>query len=119
MKYGAETGSIVNHAISGASSAPFVNGPATVLYWTDRHAYTVIKAEGKKIAIQRDRVRLVSGSAASEQQSWECTPDPEGAVLELVWRWNAWRRVADSFTKNIKNRWQGLVCRHSKPGKLF
>ena len=44
---------------------------ATLLMWSDRHAYTIHKVEGKKLWASRDNTKLIAGNHHSESQEYE------------------------------------------------
>lgn len=81
MKAGTETGSLINHIMSGGQQgAPKVGDGATILHWTDRTAGTVIKVSrsGKTFIVQEDTATRVDDRGMSECQTYEYTPNPNG-----------------------------------------
>ena len=79
MKLGTETGSLMNHVFSGYNDEPAVGMGATILMWSDRSPATIIEVNHSYIVIQEDRAERVDGNGMSESQSYEYSPDPEGA----------------------------------------
>lgn len=84
-----------------------VGDGATVCYWTDRKACTVVKvsASGKRVWVQRDKAKLLNGVNSGEEDALEFTPggfcghmsgsqryeyerDTEGEVMEFSLRKN-------------------------------
>lgn len=74
MKLGKDTGSLVNY-VSGNSKQvePVAGMGATLLMWSDRHACTIHKVEGKKLWASEDSATLTSGSCQSESQTYKYT----------------------------------------------
>jgi hypothetical protein len=81
-------GSLIN-AISGSNPEllPEVGQGATVLYWTDRRAATVIEVSpnGKTITVQFDRA---TSDGPFGSQDWEYEADPNGATRVFTKRKN-------------------------------
>ena len=48
MKLGKDTGSIVNYLYGNNATVPIIGKGATVLLWTDRHAYEVLEINEKE-----------------------------------------------------------------------
>lgn len=71
-----------------AASVPEVGSGATISYWTDRHAYTVIEASEKVIKVQRDKATRTDNNGMSELQSYTYEADPNGMVLTFTRRKN-------------------------------
>jgi hypothetical protein len=107
MKLGSETGSLMNHVMTGSQQpTPTVGMPATVCYWTDRHAGTVIKVTAKTITVQEDTATRVDSNGMSENQDYTYERNPNGRIT--VFRQNkagAWRGA---------NRGPGLVLGHRR-----
>ena len=75
-----------------------VGDGATLHYFTDANAYTVIKRTPKMIVLQRDKAIKANGwkpefipggfSAIcinNEDQEWEYERDPEGSIIKAHW----------------------------------
>lgn len=116
MKLGTQTASLINHLQSRATIGqpePTVGMGATLLGWTDRYAGTIVEVLPNKngsviVKVQHDNVKLVSGSAMSENQTWEYERNPQGSI-ECFRRGpdanGAWDRV--QFNTETK-RWNKL-----------
>jgi hypothetical protein len=97
MKLGTQTGSLVNHVLSGSKQpVPEVGMGATVFGWTDRHPATVIEVgmQGKypMLKIQSDKYKRVDQNGMSEMQTYEYTPNPEGSITMWVFKDGSWKR---------------------------
>ena len=75
-----------------------VGDGATVCFWSDRHAYTVIKRTENTITLQRDKVfrdpdykpKYIPGGFSviclnNDEQKWLYEPDPEGTIIKAYW----------------------------------
>lgn len=108
MKLGTQTGSLMNHLYSrGQEQEPVVGEGATVLLWTDRHAYTVREYDPKKktVVIERcDPVRTDS-YGMSDSQSYDYSKHT-GKKTTLYYKWGAWRTKQISYVlkaeKNVE-----------------
>jgi hypothetical protein len=94
-------GSLIN-AISGSNPelVPEVGMGATVLYWTDRRAATVIEvsASGRQITVQYDKATRTDNHGMSDAQSYEYEADPNGATRVFTKRKNGqWIAKGDSL----------------------
>jgi hypothetical protein len=95
VKLGTETGSVMNHLMSGPSSTvPVVGMGATVNGWSDRYAGTITTvAPGRTMfTVQQDHAKRTDSNGMSDCQSYEYSPNPEGR------RW--------TFKKNKKGQWR-------------
>lgn len=77
MTIGKDTGSLINHLMSGDSAAPKIGDGATILGWTDRHAGTVIYVCDLYISVQEDTATLRNG-AHYMSNDYEYAPNPDG-----------------------------------------
>lgn len=61
---------------------PYVGQPATICYYTDRHAATVVHVSpsGHKVTVQEDKAHRADNNGMSDQQSYTYERDSEGAV---------------------------------------
>ena len=91
MKLGTETGSLVNHMLSGSASEPSLGMGATVLYWTDRKAGTIVRVTPHTFTDQLDRVTRTDRNGMSEDQTYDCQPDPDGATYVFRRTKRGWR----------------------------
>jgi hypothetical protein len=74
-------GSLQNLLAGNAQSAPPVAGEgATVLWWSDRHAATVLRVSpsGKTAWVREDRAIRTDAHGMSDSQSYRYEPDPAG-----------------------------------------
>jgi hypothetical protein len=82
MRLGSETGSVMNHLMTGGSQPePAVGMGATICCWTDRHAATIVKVTRCQIHVQEDIATRIDNNGMSECQQYEYRPDPNGAVI--------------------------------------
>lgn len=88
LKYGTQTGSLINHVLSQESCVPQIGMGATILSWTDRHPATVIGWDEKKmiVTIQADKYTRVDQNGMSDCQDYEFTADPTGPIYHYRWR---------------------------------
>lgn len=86
-------GSFINHLIaSGAPKAPpAVGDPATVIFYSDRHAATVIKVTPKTVTVQRDRAKRTDKNGMSDCQSYDYERNPEGETETFRLTKRGWR----------------------------
>ena len=84
-------GSLIN-AISGSNPdlIPEVGMGATILYWTDRRAATVIEVSksGKQITVQYDKATRTDDHGMSDAQSYSYERNPNGATRVFTKRKN-------------------------------
>ena len=109
MKLGTETGSLTNHLYSRAvigQPEPVIGMGATVLYWTDRHAGTIVMVyngpKGEIINIQEDFAKRADTNGMSESQSYDYSPNVNGVIR--------------SFRKGKNGGWQ-YVVKNPKTGR--
>ena len=79
LKLGTQTGSLVNHLMSGSAGAvPEVGMGCTILLWTDRRPATIVEVNKEKtrIVIQEDDAKRIDKNGMSEVQEWEYTSNP-------------------------------------------
>jgi hypothetical protein len=69
---------------------PKVGMGATLVYWTDRHAATIVavSASGREITVQRDKAVRTDKNGLSESQDYTYSPDPEGPTYVATRRKN-------------------------------
>lgn len=97
MLLGTETGSVMNHLMSCAATFPKKGQGATVLKWTDRHAYEVLEVspDGKRCIIQRYKPERVDNNGMGDAQDYiynELIGDP----IELRYKYGAWRQKSQA-----------------------
>lgn len=61
---------------------------ATVLYYKDRHAGTVVEATEKRVVVQQDTARRTDGHGMSDAQDYEYERNPEGRTWTFTKRRN-------------------------------
>lgn len=89
-------GSLVNHLSGGQTKAPEVGDGVTFLYWTDRKPGTIIEVSksGRVITVQEDTATRIDSNGMSDAQSYEYSPNPEGAVSKYSKRKDGrWKAV--------------------------
>lgn len=74
----------------------------TLLYWSDRHAATIIEViNERRIVVQRDNAVRTDNNGMSESQEYTFTPNPEAAREEFTLRKNGRRvRKGESINGN-------------------
>ena len=81
MKLGTQTGSLINHVLSGSTTGepPYAGMPATLLSWTDRNPCTVVEVNMAKryIVVQDDDYKRIDSNGLSESQQYEYTQNPD------------------------------------------
>jgi hypothetical protein len=65
--------------------SPLVGMGCTLLFWTDRHAGTVIAVSpsGHKVTVREDKAIRTDSNGMSESQNYRFEPDPDGRVHTL------------------------------------
>jgi hypothetical protein len=108
LKLGTQTGSLTNHLYSRMTNGqpkPEVGMGCTFLRWTDRDAGTIWAVRELKskrwqweIEVSCDAAKMVSGSAMSEDQGYEFTPQPD--ARRVIYRCDRntgeWVRMAEN-----------------------
>lgn len=107
MKPNSETGSIINMLMSSNSSIPEAGKGATVLLYSDRHAYEVIlvSEDKKRVVIQQYEAKRIDNNGISESQQYEYKK-LYAHTETIVWRNGAWKReckVVD-FSNEFKKK---------------
>lgn len=100
MRLGTDTNSFTNYMLSGTKGQPTpeVGMGATVLCWSDRHAYTIVEVSAKRIGVQRDNASRVDGGRMSESQQYEYTPNLNATVEYFTLRKNgAWIKEGNAM----------------------
>ena len=93
MKFGTETGSLVNHLYSNGQTIPQVGMGCTILRWSDRNAGTIVEvsASGKTIKVQQDKATRIDKNGMSEQQDYIFEPNPWAYVDTYRMTKRGWR----------------------------
>lgn len=103
MKIGTQTASLVNHlqarAVNGQPE-PTVGMGATILHWTDRSPGTIVKVfhigGSWALQVQADHYTRADSNGLSECQTYEYSPNPEGALY--------------TFRQAKDGRWEEVSC---------
>lgn len=85
---------IWNHVtLSESFAKPEVGMGATVLSYTDRHAYTIVEVSksGKTIKIQEDTATRKDANGMSESQDYEFSRNPKGAIYSARFGKKGWK----------------------------
>jgi len=109
MKLGTQTGSLINHVMSGSNHPePEIGMGVTILSWTDRHPGTIISIECKNcqpylIGITRDSYKRIDKNGMSESQEYTFETDwnDKHQIFYKKDKNGNWRSV----TKSEKDRW--------------
>ena len=92
MRLGSETGSVMNHLMtSGGQPEPAVGMGATICFWTDRHAATIVKVTRCQIHVQEDIVTRIDDNGMSECQRYSYAPNPDAPVIVFRNTKRGWR----------------------------
>ena len=114
---GKTTGSLINYVMGNNKTLPEVGKGATILSWSDRHAYEVmsISEDGKRVIIQKYLSERIDTNGMSESQEYKYEK-LNGFDEVIVWRNNAWRKETKEivYTKeygeyvnnNLKDFWK-------------
>ena len=99
---GLTTGSLVNYVQGNNQTRPVAGEGATLLLWSDRHAYKVISVsdDGLKATIQRYDAKRTDSNGQSEDQTYDLT-ELTDFVREIEYRKKGWCFVNkfNEFTK--------------------
>lgn len=85
--------------------APRVGQPATVCYWSDRHAATVVAVSktGYKVTVREDRAVRTDDNGMSDVQSYRYEPDPSGREHTYYRRASGYRDEATRLVLGARN----------------
>jgi hypothetical protein len=88
--------------------APEVGMGATICYWTDRHAGTIIavSASGREVKVQVDKAVAKHKNIFTETQDYEYSPNPEGSIYTFTLRKNG-RYVEKGSSMKGTKLWVG------------
>ena len=104
------SGSLVNFILGNNATAPVAGAGATILRYTDRHAYEVLEVSkcGKRCTIQRYLPKRVPDTPApymeTELQKY-VYDELVGKPIEIAYRHGAWRRkyITIAFNPNFQD----------------
>ena len=104
LKLGTQTGSFVNWMMSQGQTPPVVGKGATVLLWTDRHAYFVdyVSKDGKEVVIERANCRRADNLGMSDQQAYEYLRAENPYSITLRFKYGKWRDKKTGQVYNIR-----------------
>lgn len=111
-RIGKNFGSVMNWMMSSNKTMPKVGEGATVLMWSDRHAYEVMKVSDdfKEVIVQQYLPERTDSNGQSESQSYKyeklCGHDET-----IVWRNGAWRwvRTKIEILKSVREEFDAEV----------
>lgn len=98
MRAGTQTGSLMNHIISGARmAAPEIGMGATLLCWSDRRAATVVEiSSAKRIGIVEDIATRIDKNGMSDSQEYSYAPGTGSPSYFTLRKNGAWVREGES-----------------------
>ena len=68
-----------------------VGDGVTVHFWTDGHAYTIIRRTAKSLTLRRCKVTRKNGfltdCLTNENQEWKYDEDYDGHIVQAHWSW--------------------------------
>jgi hypothetical protein len=103
-----QSGSLFNFLMSHNESVPVVATGATILYWSDRHAYEVIEVDEKRkmCVIQRYAPKRLDKLGMSDSQMYEYVDKTEEKIT-LFYKWGGWKYATKHvvFTEEFKNKY--------------
>jgi type II secretory pathway component GspD/PulD (secretin) len=112
MKACKETGSFMNMLMSNNKTVPQAGKGATILSWTDRHAYEVVyvSKDGKTVDMCPYHAERVDKDGMSESQTYKYEKLSANRI-RLKWMRGAWRQVNDKvvFEDNFYKEYEDLV----------
>lgn len=95
-------GGFFNQLMSHNSTVPVVGEGATILLYSDRHAYEVLAVDEKKktAVIQRYNPKRIDGLGMSDSQDYEYK-ELTGNPLNIYYKWGGWKTKQNEvhFTK--------------------
>ena len=113
MNLGTETGSLINHVMTTSEQVvPEVGMGATICYWSDRTAATVIEVvkPGRVVVIQEDTAIRTDDNGMSESQRYCYVRNPEGHKHTVRLLKKGWRVLEGKDEETGRNRYgSGVV----------
>jgi hypothetical protein len=100
LKAGTETGSLMNHIISGCRmAAPEVGMGGSILGWTDRRACTIteVSKSGKRVGIVEDIATRVDKNGMSDSQEYSFERGSGSPTFFTLRKNGAWVRQGESI----------------------
>ena len=95
-------GSLSNRILESISQpAPTVGMGATIIYYSDRHAGTVVEVRGKTVFIARDHADRIDNNGMSDSQSYAYRPDLTARPVAYTLRKNgAYVRIGENMNSS-------------------
>ncbi len=95
---GETTGSLMNYLMGNNKSIPEVGKGATILQWSDRHAYEVLSVEndGTRVKLQRYNSKRIDSNGMSDVQEYEYKELLQNSEIVIVWKFDSWRQEVRS-----------------------
>ena len=92
------TNNVISNVMADSKQPePKVGDGATILFWTDRIAGTIIEASPTRIVVQEDHAEK-NFTGMTDSQSYTYSPDPNGATYVFTLRKNGrWVRAGDDL----------------------
>jgi hypothetical protein len=100
LKAGTQTGSLINHIVSGCRmAAPEVGMGATILGWTDRRACTIteVSKSGKRVGIVEDIATRIDKNGMSDSQEYTFERGTGSPSFFTLRKNGAWVRQGESI----------------------
>ena len=100
-------GSFFNQLMGNNETLPVVGEGATILLYSDRHAYDVIAVseDGNRCTLRRCKAKRTDGLGMSESQSYTYTADENGGTMELVWKQKRGKEYGEWVEEITKIDW--------------
>ncbi len=100
------TNNLISNVIaSGIDPQAKVGEGATILYWTDRVAGTIVSVSktGREIVVQEDKAIRTDSNGMSDAQDYRYEPNPEGIKRTFTLRSNAhWVLKGESLHRGTR-----------------
>ena len=72
---------MINTILANNNSLPVLDGPATVLSYSDRYPCTVISVTDKEVIVQEDHSRRIDSNGMSETQNYDYSRNAYGRTF--------------------------------------
>jgi hypothetical protein len=72
---------MINTILANNNSLPVLDGPATVLSYSDRYPCTVISLTDKEVIVQEDHSRRIDSNGMSETQNYDYSRNLNGRTF--------------------------------------
>lgn len=95
MRLGTETGSVMNHIYTTSQQvAPAVGMGATICFWSDREAATIVKITATQIHVQVDHAKRIDNNGMSECQTYEYSPNTSAPIIVFRKTKRGWKNAS-------------------------